>query len=83
MVHVLAKHRELWQAEWVEDCSSGAKVIQQFAFTPDPFIRSLIGCSDDLLQVCWARGWESSDVNSLILQRERLIHYAPKKRSCS
>jgi hypothetical protein len=80
MVHVFAKHRELWQAECVERRAAGTNVIHQFDFTPDPFIRSLIPCSDDLLQECSAKGWESTDVDSVILQRERLIHYVAKNR---
>jgi hypothetical protein len=75
MVHVFAKHRDSWQADFVERRIAGAQVIHQFDFTPDPFIRSLIACSDGLLQECSAKGWESADVDSVILQRERLIHY--------
>jgi hypothetical protein len=81
VVHVFAKRRESWQAEWVERRAAGTNVIHQFDFTPDPFIRSLIACSDDLLQECSTNGWESTDVDSVILQRERLIHYAVKNRS--
>jgi hypothetical protein len=81
MVHVFAKHRESWQAEWVERRAAGNNVIHQFDFTPDPFIRSLMACSDDLLQECSAKGWESTDVDSVILHRERLIHYVAKNRS--
>lgn len=81
MVHVFAKRRESWQAEWVERCASGTNVIRQFDFAPDPFIRSLTACSDDLLQECSAKGWESTDVDYVILQREQLIHYVAKNRS--
>jgi hypothetical protein len=81
MVHVFVKRRESWQAEWVERRAAGTNVIHQFDFTPDPFIRSLIACSDDLLQECSAKGWESNDVDCVILQRERLIHYVAKNRS--
>lgn len=35
----------------------------------------------DLLQECLAKSWESADVDSVILQRERLIHYIAKNRS--
>jgi hypothetical protein len=58
MVHVFVKRRESWQAEWVERRAAGTNVIHQFDFTPDPFIRSLIACSDDLLQECSAKGWD-------------------------
>lgn len=81
MVHVFAKRRESWEGEFVERRVAGTSVIHRFDFAPDPFIRSLIACSDDLLQQCSANGWESADVDSVILQRERLIHYAAKNRS--
>jgi hypothetical protein len=81
MFHVFAKRRESWQAEWVERRAAATNVIHQFDFTPDPFIRSLIACSDDLLQECSEKGWASADIDSVISQRERLIHYAAKDRS--
>ena len=65
----------------MERRAAGTSVIHQFDFSPDPFISSLIACSDDLLQECSSKGWESSDVDSVILQRERLIHYVAKNRS--
>lgn len=52
VVRVFAKCRELWQGEFVESRVVGTKVIHQFDFAPDPLIRSLIACSDDLLQEC-------------------------------
>lgn len=80
MVHIFAKRRELWQGDFIERRVAGTNVIHQFDFAPDPFIKSLIACADDLLQECSAKGWVSADVDSVILQRERLIHYAAKNR---
>ena len=81
MVHIFAKRRECWEAEFVERRVAGTNIIHQFNFAPDPFLRSLIACADDLLQECSANGWESADVDSVMSQRERLIHYVAKNRS--
>ncbi len=83
MVHVFGKRRESWQAECMKRHATGTGVIHQFDFSPAPFISSLIACLDDLLQECSSKGWESSDVDSVILQRERLIHYVARNRSLS
>jgi len=80
MVHVFAKRRALWQAGCLESRVAGTNLIHQFDFAPDPLIRSLIACSDDLLQECSSNGWESADVDSVLLQRKRLIHRVNKNR---
>jgi len=78
-VRVFARNRERWQAELVED-RAPRPTVQQFEFDPDPYIRSLIACSDALLKRCSREGWTSRDIDSIILHRQRLIHYAADKR---
>lgn len=80
VVHVFAKRRESWQGEFVERRVAGRIVMHEFEFAPDPFIKTLIACADDLLRECSANGWKSADVDSAISQRERLIRHAAKNR---
>ena len=81
LVHVFAQSRESWHAEFMENRAAGTSVIHQFEFSPDPFISSLMACSDELLQECSAKGWESSDVDCVKMQRARLTRYVAKNRS--
>ena len=79
-VRVFAKRWDTWEAEFVEDRSSGTTVRKRFDFSPDPFIRSLIACADDLLDRSSKNGWTSGDIDSIRLQRKRLLYYSVKKR---
>jgi hypothetical protein len=78
-VRVFAKRWDAWEAEFVERRSSEI-VKERFDFSPDQFIRSLIVCADELLDRSAKNGWTSGDIDSIRLQRQRLIHYAEKKR---
>lgn len=79
-VRVFSKRRHEWQAELVEERLTGTYIHHQFDFAPEPFIQSLLACSDEVLQACSKNGWTSGDIDSIILQRERLFHYAAKNR---
>jgi hypothetical protein len=77
-VRVFAKRRDLWQADLVDE--HPPVKIRQVEFMPDQFLRSLIASSGEVVEQCLKNGWKSNDVDSIILHRERLIHYAAKNR---
>ena len=78
-VRVFARRRDFWEAELLDERQAGGGV-HKIEFAPDPFLRSLIECSGDVLEQCSKNGWRSGDVESIISQRERLIHYGAKNR---
>jgi CheY-like chemotaxis protein len=79
-VNVFAKRMDSWDAEFVARRVAGDQVLHRVVFAPDPFIDSLIQASEAILQTCAENDWISADVDSLVLQRERLIHYKAKHR---
>ncbi|MGJ5816077.1 hypothetical protein [Paludibaculum fermentans] len=80
LVHVFAERRDSWQCQFLEMAVGRTEVIHEFDFSPNPFVSSLLTCSGELLHECSAKGWESTDVDSVIFQRERLIQYVGKDR---
>lgn len=77
-VRVCAKRRDSWQADLVDE--HPPVKIRKVEFTPDPFLRSLIASSGEVVEQCLKNGWKSNDVDSMILHRERLIHCMAKNR---
>jgi hypothetical protein len=80
VVHLVANLRDSWQGQFLKRVVGRTKVIHQFDFFPNPLLSSLLTCSGDLLDECSARGWESTDVDSVMSNRERLIHYVDEGR---
>jgi len=80
VVHLAAERRDRWQGQFHEKAEGRTKMIQQFDFSPDPFVSSLLDCSGELLHACSAEGWGSTDVDSVISKRERLTKYVGKDR---
>jgi hypothetical protein len=80
VVHLAAKRRDSWKGQFLERALGRTKMIQQFDFSQSPFVSSLLNCSGELLHECSAKGWESTDVDSVISKRERLIQYVGKDR---
>lgn len=78
-VRIFAKRWDAWKVELVEDRPPEPN-IKQFNFTPDPFIRSLITCADELVDQAPNYGWISRDIDSITSQRKRLVYYSEKKR---
>jgi hypothetical protein len=79
-VNVFAKRMDSWEAELVARRVAGDQVLHRVEFAPDPFIDSLIQASEDVLEECAKNGWTTANVDFVVLQRERLIHYRTKNR---
>ena len=78
VVHLVAERRDSWQGQFLERAVGRTKMMQQFDFFPNPFVSSLLTCSGELLHECLAKGWQSTDVDSVVSKRERLIQYVGK-----
>lgn len=71
-VRLFADGSGVWEGEFVEDRSSDAVVRHKLEIEREPFLASLIDCSNQLLGECSANGWESSDVEALSVRLEHL-----------
>lgn len=74
-VQLFKTESEWWQAELVAERDGRANVTHQFEFPPASLVRSLIVCTDDLLQECTVRSWESVDIDAVRLLGERLMYF--------
>lgn len=72
-VRVFAKSQNSWEAELMVTRSSAVAIRQRLEFPSEPFIRILMSCADNLLERVTKNGWVSGDIDSIILQRERLF----------